>query len=275
LVSDAGEAVRVESLDAQIDVRVDGNGASTIVLLAGFPLAREIWDAVAERLAEEYRVVRPDLRGMGASSVAAGPYLMETLAGDVAAVFDALGLDRATIVGHSLGGYVALAFARIFSERLERMALVCSRVAADTSEQRRAREELANRLDAAHDSQILADAYADRLLSQATKKNRADIVETVRAIVKRTDPRGAAAMLRGMAMRGASDDVAPDIEFPVLVLAGGSDGVVPLEESRAMAQLFPRATFEAAQRSGHLPMLEEPDTTYSVLVSWLEKTSAT
>lgn len=267
--------MRVASLDAQIDVRVDGNAASPIVLLAGFPLARGIWDAIAGRLAATHRVVRPDHRGMGASSVAAGPYLMETLAGDIAAVLDALGIDRATIVGHSLGGYAALAFARIFSERLERMALVCSRVAADTPEQRRSREELADRLDATSDSQLLVDAYADRLLSDATKKNRVDIVENVRAIIKRTDPSGAAAMLRGMAMRGASDDIAPDIDAPVLVLAGGCDTVVPLEESQAAAQLFPRATFDVARESAHLPMLEEPDATYSLLSSWLEKTSAT
>jgi 3-oxoadipate enol-lactonase len=271
----AGEAVRVASLDAQIDVRVDGNGKSAIVLLAGFPLAREIWDAIATRLAATHRIVRPDLRGMGASSVVAGPYLMETLAGDLAAVLDALGLDRATIVGHSLGGYVALAFARMFSERLERMALVCSRLAADTPEQKRSREELADRLDATRDSQLLVDAYADRLLCENTKKNRADIVETVRAAIKRTDPRGAAEMLRGMAMRGASDDIAPDIEVPVLVFAGGRDSVVPLDESRAMAQRFPCATFDVARQSGHLPMLEEPDATHSLLASWLKKTSAT
>jgi pimeloyl-ACP methyl ester carboxylesterase len=267
--------MRVASLDAQIDVRVDGDAASTIVLLAGFPLSREIWNSVAERLAAKHRVVRPDLRGMGASSVAAGPYLMETLAGDVAAVFDALGLDRAAIAGHSLGGYAALAFARMFSERLERMALVCSRLSADTAEQRESREELADRLDSASDSHALVDAYADRILSKNTRETRPDIVARVRAIIEQTDPRGAAAMLRGMAVRNASDDIAPDIDVPVLVLAGGSDSVVPLDESRAIAQSFPQATFAVAQRSGHLPMLEEPDATYSALESWLAKTSAT
>lgn len=267
--------MRVTSLDAQIDVRVDGSGASTIVLLAGFPLSREIWDSVTERLAATHRVVRPDLRGMGASSIAGGPYLMETLAGDIAAVLDALGLDRAAIAGHSLGGYVALAFARMFSERLERMALVCSRLSADTPEQRRSREELADRLERVNDARALIDAYAGRLLSEETKRTRPDVVERVAEIIKRSNSRGSAAMLRGMAQRGASDDIAPDIGVPVLVLAGGCDSVVPLDEARAMAELFPRATFAVAQRSAHLPMMEEPDTTYSVLESWLEKTSAT
>ncbi|HLI95248.1 MAG TPA: alpha/beta fold hydrolase, partial [Candidatus Baltobacteraceae bacterium] len=95
----------------------EGSG-DPIVLIHGFPVTRDVWDAQAARLASRMRVIRPDLRGMGRSSVPDGPYLMETLAGDVAAVLDALGIDRACIVGHSLGGYVAMAFCRMYSERV-------------------------------------------------------------------------------------------------------------------------------------------------------------
>src|SRR6476469_142653 len=95
--------------DAHLDVDERGDG-DAIVLLHGFPLTRDIWDAQTDALASSHRVVRPDLRGMGRSDVTAGPYWMEALAGDVAAMLDALGIERATIVGHSLGGYVALAF---------------------------------------------------------------------------------------------------------------------------------------------------------------------
>lgn len=258
----------------RIDVLADGVGARAVVLLAGFPLAREIWDVTARRLASARRVVRPDLRGMGASSVADGPYLMETLAGDVAAVLDALGIERATIVGHSLGGYVALAFARMFVERLDGLALVCSRLAADTPDQARSREMLAERLARENTSDVLVFAYVERLLSTSTRTQRPEIAGRVIDIVKKIDPRGAAAMLRGMAMRGPSDDIAPELKIPVLVLAGGEDEVVPLAESRAVAATFPHATLAIEERSGHLPMLEEPERTASLLADWL-KTSAT
>jgi 3-oxoadipate enol-lactonase len=260
---------------ARIDVRVDGDGARTVVLVAGFPLSREIWDIVATKLAATHVVVRPDLRGMGASAVADGPYLMETLAGDIAAVLDALGIERATLVGHSLGGYVALAFARMFSERLVSLGLVCSRLAADSPVQARSRDALAERLERENTSEILVSAYADRLLSQATKTKRADVYERVVAMIRCIDPLGAAAMLRGMAMRAASDDIAPELRMPVLVVAGGDDAVVPLEESRRVAAAFPSASLQIAQRSGHLPMLEEPERTASFLSDWLAKISAT
>ncbi len=74
-----------------LDVSVAGTGAHSVVLLAGFPLSREIWETTARELSAQCRVVLPDLRGIGSSGVANGPYLMESLAADLAAVLDALG----------------------------------------------------------------------------------------------------------------------------------------------------------------------------------------
>jgi 3-oxoadipate enol-lactonase len=258
---------------ARINVRIDGDAGETVVLLAGFPLTREIWKSTVAHLAPARRVVRPDIRGIGATSVSDGPYLMELLAGDVAATLDALGVERATLVGHSLGGYVALAFARMFAERLNRLALVCSRLSADTAQQARAREELALQLEREGNSEALVTAYVPRLLCEETKRQKPEIVEYVSAIARHIDPRGAAAILRGMAFRGDSFDIAPDIGVPVLVIAGGADSVVPLDESRAMAAAFPRAEFAVTEHSGHLPMLEEPASIASLLSDWLAKTS--
>jgi pimeloyl-ACP methyl ester carboxylesterase len=241
-----------------LDVSVAGSGAHTVVLLAGFPLSREIWDATARELSAQCRVVLPDLRGTGASGVADGPYLMESLAGDLAAVLDALGEERATIVGHSAGGYVALAFARMFAERVRGLALVCSRLAADAPAQARERKTLAARVEREASADAVVDAYVARLLAPQTLQDAPEIVARVSAIARRTGPRGAAALLRGMAMRSASDDIAPELTMPVLVIAGARDAVVSLDEARSVAAAFPHAALVVAQRSGHLPMLEEP-----------------
>src|SRR6185437_12608597 len=126
----------------RVDVRIDGESGAPIVLIAGFPLTREIWNAQADSLSRTHRVIRPELRGVGNSSVPHGPYLMEVLASDVAIALDALGIERTAIAGHSLGGYVALAFARMFSERVTHLALVCSRLAADAPQRAAARAAL-------------------------------------------------------------------------------------------------------------------------------------
>lgn len=254
--------------DVRIDVRIDGAGGESLVLLAGFPLAREIWDAQSERLAAAYRIVRPDLRGMGSSGVVDGPYLMEALAADVAAVLDAIGIDRVTVVGHSAGGYVALAFARMYAERVDRLALVCSRLAADTPEQAQNRENLANLLETDESNDALADTYVMRLLSPASQRNP-EIVQRVRAIAKRTDPHGAAAFLRGMALRSSAEDIASELAMPVLIGAGAQDAIVSLDEARGIAAAFPNARLAIAKHSGHVPMIEEPERTAAMLADWL------
>ncbi|MEO6834634.1 MAG: alpha/beta hydrolase [Candidatus Tumulicola sp.] len=243
----------------RVDVRVDGFGGVPIVLIHGFPLAREIWDSQAVALSRAHRVIRPDLRGMGKSSVPDGPYLMDVLAADVASVLDALGIERAAIAGHSLGGYVAIAFARMFTERVSHLALVCSRLAADSPEQAAARRELADRAERDGSVQAVTDAYVPRLTAPQTARERPELVARIREIANRTDPYGAASMLRGMAMRVAADDIAPDLRVPAIVVAGGCDAVIPMEEARAVARALPRGRLIVCESSGHLPMLEEPE----------------
>jgi pimeloyl-ACP methyl ester carboxylesterase len=251
--------MRVSNDDVRIDVRVDGNGDDAIVLLHGFPLTREIWNETIPALAQRRRVVSVDLRGMGKSSVTAGPYLMETLAGDVAAVLDALALPRATIVGHSLGGYVALAFARMYTERVSALALVCSKLGADTPERAQWRYELADDAQKTQSIARIVDEMIPTLLAQKTLENKPEIVQRVRAIASQNSPDGLAAMLRGMAVRDAADDIAPELEMPVLLVAGRHDKGSTIEEAQTAARVFPNGRLVVCEESAHLPMVEEPE----------------
>ncbi len=158
--------MRVTVDDATIDVATHGKG-DAVVLIHGFPFAREIWDPQVRALAETALIVAPDLRGAGRSSAPDGPYLMETLAGDLAAVLDALQIDRAAIVGHSMGGYVAMAFARMYTERVTQLALVCSRLHADSNDAAREREEVASLAERENSVDPIVNAYISKLFSQA------------------------------------------------------------------------------------------------------------
>jgi pimeloyl-ACP methyl ester carboxylesterase len=252
--------------DAQLAVDDCGSG-DAIVLLHGFPLTREIWNAQAAALSKTHRVVRPDLRGMGGSTPSHGPYLMESLAGDVAATLDALGIERASVVGHSLGGYVALAFARMYVERVERLALFGARLGEDTPERARSREALAEKVEMENAIEPVLEAFLPQMLAPgASDALRARVAE----IARNNGPIGAAAMLRGMAMRSSSEDIAGDITVPVLVVAGAHDPFLPPAEVAAQARAFSRGGLVTCERSGHLPMLEEPEQTNATLAGWLE-----
>jgi 3-oxoadipate enol-lactonase len=243
----------------RLDVRVEGVGDAAVVLLHGFPLTRDIWQAQVQSLARTHRTVCPDLRGMGSSALGDVPLTMEVLADDVAAILDALEIDRAAVVGHSLGGYVALAFARKFSERMTHIGFVCSRLAADAPAQAVARKELADRVEALDSIEPAIDAYVSRMFPERTMRERPALVEHVRNIARTTPPKGAAEMMRGMATRAPGNDVAPRMDVPAMILAGGADTVITVTEAREDARTFGNGYLVVCESSGHLPMLEEPE----------------
>lgn len=257
---------------ARIDARVDGRQRdSAVVLIHGFPLTRAIWEAQGDALARMRLVLRPDLRGAGSSSAPEGPYLMERLAADVAALLDALGIERAALIGHSLGGYVALAFARMFTERTSALALVASRLRADTAEESAARHELAERVERERSAEPAIAAYLPRLFAPDTLAHRPDIVERAYAIARQNGPVGVAATLRGMGLRASSADIAEDLDVPMLMVSGARDGVIAPDEARSVVAMFRRGRLVLCGASGHLPMLEEPELVTETLESWLRE----
>jgi pimeloyl-ACP methyl ester carboxylesterase len=187
----------------------------------------------------------------------------------VAAVLDCVGIDRAAFVGHSMGGYVALAFARMFTERMTRLALVPGRLRADTPEEAAARYALADRVEREKSVEPVIDAYLPKLLAPDTIAQRDDVVTRVAEIARLNSPAGVAATLRGLAVRVSSEDIAEDLDIPVCVLAGGADRVVSVDEAQSVALRFPRAELVVCARSGHLPMLEEPERVAGALAAWL------
>jgi len=254
----------------RINVRVDGRKRDpAVVLIHGFPLTSEIWEAQGDVLARSAYVLRLDLRGSGLSSAPEGPYLMERLAADVATVLDSLSIDRAALIGHSMGGYVALAFARMFTERIARLVLVASRLRADTPQEARARKELAERIEGDQSVEPAIDAYLPRLFAPESFAVRREVVDHAYEIARKNGPAGAAATLRGMALRASSEDIAEELAVGMLMIAGRHDGVVSIDEARSIATSFPRGRLVVCDESGHLPMLEEPQRVTGALEAFL------
>jgi len=257
---------------AQFEVLDQGKGPACL-LLHGFPLAKETWDAQAVALSAGARVVRFDLRGLGATTATPGPYLMETLAGDALEILDALAIERATLIGHSLGGYVALAFFRMFAERCAGLGFVCSRAGADTAEQAANRRALADRVER-EGTGPLVEAFVPKYFAPDVYRERPDLVERVTAIVERSNPSGAAAMLRGMAERVDSADLFEEMRLPVHVVAGSKDTLVAEEQARALAEGVAGAEFELLD-CGHFPLYEAPDALTASLQRLLARVAST
>jgi 3-oxoadipate enol-lactonase len=259
-----------------------GGPGAPLVLLHGFPLDRTVWDEQLPALAAAgVRTIRVDLRGCGESEPSDGPALMEALAADVAGVLDAADVERAALVGHSIGGYVALAFFRMFAERVAGLALVASHVAGDASnapnadpEQRAlaaSRDNLAQRLETEGTMDAAVESYLPRYFAPHVYRERTDLVDRARAVMQRQNAHGCAELVRGMKERLDSHDLLEDIHVPALIVAGAEDVYLKPESLRATAEAIDGATFVALARVGHLPMFETPEATADALASFTER----
>jgi pimeloyl-ACP methyl ester carboxylesterase len=147
----------------------------------------------------------------------------------------------------------------MFAERVDRLALVASRLGADAPDAARNRYELADRTERSASIDEIVASFLPRLFAPGSIERFPGIADGVEAVMRVTDPRGAAAMLRGMALRDEAFDIAPDLTMPVAVIAGTEDRIVPLQEARDSAAAFVRGRLIAIEGAGHMPMLEAPD----------------
>jgi 3-oxoadipate enol-lactonase len=247
-----------------------GSGELTLVLLHAFPLNRAQWQDQGEALGQEgtLRVVAPDLRGFGTSSVAVGPTTMEQMAEDVERLLDALGLGSVVLGGLSMGGYVSFACLRRFPERIRGVILADTRAGADTAEQREAREATA-RYAEEHGSGALVERDAGRLFSHFTTDRQPQVIARARQIAEQNASAGVAAASRGMALRPDSTDLLPQIACPALVIVGEQDAITPIAEARLLFERIPAAQLEVIADAGHVSNLEQPAAVNAAVVRFL------
>jgi 3-oxoadipate enol-lactonase len=246
---------------------VESGQGLPLMLLHGFPLSGSIWQRQRESLSERCRVIVPDLRGHGQSPAPAGVYEMGLLARDVLALLDALGIDKAVIMGHSMGGYVTLATWQLAPERFLGLGLIASQAAADTDEGRQNRYKLADKVATAG-SQALADVMLPKLFA-LTLASDAPCRTLVHKLILGTRPAGIIGALKGLALRPDSGPLLPTISVPTLIVAGRQDQIIAPAKAQAMTDLIPNATLSMIDRAGHMPMLEQPDATTTAMRDYL------
>jgi 3-oxoadipate enol-lactonase len=247
----------------------DAGSGPVVVFLHGFPFDRSMWRAEVERLSADFRVIAPDLRGHGGTTVTSDPSTMEEMAEDVVALLDELNVPRAVVCALSMGGYVTLALYRAHPSRVRALVLADTRATADTEEARRTREENARRA-LAEGVEPIVEAMLPKLLSERTRGDEPDVVARVREMMLGVSPEGAAAALRGMALRRDQTDLLPKIDVPVLVVVGSEDAVTPPSDAEAMHSLIEGSRLQVIEGAGHVSNIERPEEFDRALVEFLE-----
>lgn len=239
-----------------------------IVLIHGYPFNRSLWTEQTEALNSKYRVVAPDLRGFGGSDSSEGTATMARMAEDVAALMDALAIEQAVIGGLSMGGYVALAFARMFPARVKALVLADTRAQADSEEGKQTRHQQAEKA-LSEGMAGIADAMLPKLLTPETVSKRPELVKRVRDMMLKTKPGGAAAALLGMAERDDQTEFISSIRVPALILVGREDAITPVADSEKMQSRIEGSRLVVIENAGHVSNLEQTEQFNDALLGFL------
>jgi pimeloyl-ACP methyl ester carboxylesterase len=241
------------------------------VLLHGHPFNRSMWQEQIETLSSAYRVIVPDLRGYGETTVVPGKTTMEDFAGDLAALLDALALAPIILGGLSMGGQIVFEFYRQFPERVRALLLADTQPQVDTEEARAARYMNAQRI-VNEGMQNFAEELLPGLLAPRTFVERPDVVDRVRQMILQTKPEGAAAALRGRAERRDYTSLLREITVPTLIVVGSEDAFTPISDAELMHREIVNSQLALLAGSGHMPNMEHPGEFNAVLTRFLHTT---
>jgi pimeloyl-ACP methyl ester carboxylesterase len=262
----------------EIDLAYDDFGEGRpVVLLHGYPFNRSMWKPQVEGLGQRYRIITPDLRGLGESKVTNGPSTtppttpptMDEMAQDVAALLEHLKIDSFVVGGLSMGGYVTLAFYKLFPQRIAALILADTRAGADTDEGRRNREEQALKILSEGMDSVTKD-FPGKVLTAETMMSNPDLVARVRLMISTTNPRGAANALRGMAVRSDQTDLLPSITVPTLIIVGSDDQLTPPKEAEGMRADIASSRLAVIEGAAHVSNMERPTEFNNCIAEFLD-----
>lgn len=229
-----------------------------LVLIHGFPLDSSIWREMTLLLGGAFDVISPDLRGFGGSATLLSPYSMADMADDLAGLLDGLKIEKSALAGHSMGGYVSLAFAKKYPDRVAGLGLISSQIFADAAERRKGRYQEARDIEK-YGTGTIVNGMAPKLSSNMR------VQEIVRDVMARQDPAGLIGALKAMAEREDFTGYLASMDLPLILVHGDADVLIPVEKAREIKSLLPSAELIELRGAGHMPMMEQPEETAQAL----------
>lgn len=232
----------------------------TILFIHGYLESGRIWDDFVQELPDTYQTLRPHLPGYGPNPGRVGDYSLEAAADFLRQELSEAGVGQVLLVGHSMGGYVALAFAEKYPGLVAGLCLFHSSSLADSDEDRERRQRNRAFIEE-HSVPAYAEEFLKPQLSAAHRESMGHHVEMLKQIAAAVPLETALGSLDAMARRPDRREVLEKATYPVLFIAGKDDKAVPLEKTHEESLLPDHCTVLWLARVGHLGFLERPDAT--------------
>ena len=233
----------------------EGKGR-TVVLVHGFLGAKEIWKTTQDLLKKHFRIISIDLPGHGKSACYGYIHSMELFAKAVKAVMDSLKLKKYILVGHSMGGYASLAFAELFPDNLKGLCLFHSTCYADSEEKKRDRARAVRLVKA--DARVYSKNTIKNLFAVKNLHKHKTEISFAQKIALKISKRGIVSALEGMKERPNRDIVMNFSEYPIMMVIGRYDAVLPMQSLLNQSEFIPSKYVLLLENDGHMGFLENP-----------------
>jgi len=251
----------------KVHYRILGQG-QPVMMVHGFGEDHRVWDFQAAELEKRFMLILPDLPGSGTSELNAD-VSMENLAEALHAILQEENLDSVVMLGHSMGGYVTLAFAEKYPDLLKAMGLVHSTAEADTE------EKISNRKKgiefiSSHGVHEFMKATSPNLFSAHTKQYNPGLIDVLVNQYKDMDPAALSAYYEAMMRRPDRKEVLKHFTRPVLFLAGEQDNTIPYDQVVQQSGLPLLSYLHTLHLSGHMGIWEEPNESSFILEEFIK-----
>lgn len=239
-------------------VYTDTGKGFPIVLLHGYLETKEVWSNFAEKLSETFRVLCIDLPGHGSSENLAEIHDMETMAKHISLLLEKLAIKQCVMLGHSMGGYVALAFANNYTHKLSGLVLFHSSVYADNDEKKENRLREIKLIEQGK-KDILFAANLPKMFANDKVKTHSHEIANIQELAKTHNEQGICSILRGMMARKDQQEFIKHINKPMLFIFGEKDNYIPVDAGKKMLNLNSEIQGVWLKNSGHMGFIEEED----------------
>ncbi len=256
-----------------ISLAYDDFGPKTgvpVVFIHGFPFSREMWIPQIDVLKERYRLITYDVRGHGKTGVGDGQYSIEYFVDDLIALLDHLKVEKAVVIGLSMGGYIALRAIERHPERFLALVLCDTRSEADGNEAKTKRAMQAKAVKK-EGTKSFAEGFLNAVFYEKSFTTNPQAVQTIRRIIEETSPIGIAGTLIALAARTDTTSALSSIKVPTLILVGEHDAITPPSAAKSLNEKIAGSELHVIPNAAHMSNMENAAEFNKHLLDFLKK----
>jgi pimeloyl-ACP methyl ester carboxylesterase len=254
-----------------VKVLDEGTGIP-VVLLHGYLESSEIWKSFSDELKQYFRVIRIDLPGHGESGMLNEIHTMELLAETTRFVLDAFFIDKCILIGHSMGGYVTLAFAELYAERLMGFSLFHSTPFPDSEEKKQFRDREIELIKQGR-KELVINTNIPKVFADDNLNLLKEDVERAKEIARNTSDKGIIALLEGIKLRPDRSKIIRNSKIPFLLILGKKDNHIAFESMKSGIKMNHLGELVVLENSGHMGFIEEQAKSAEIIKAFVRKCS--